>query len=212
MEALGADVILVDQASGSAPGQVSGEDLALVEQVADRVTRERGAFRADQFELDGNFRSHFLHTGPEIWAQSGGDINAFCDFAGSGGNFSGVTKYLKQQDPTIKCFVVEPEGAAALAGQTIIRPAHSIQGGGYAMSDLKFLRELDFGGYLQVSSDDARTAAKRLAREEGIFASFSSSANLAAALQFLKGEFAGHTVCIMICDSGLKYLSTDLWE
>ena len=80
------------------------------------------------------------------------------------------------------------------------------------MSDLKFLRELDFGGYLQVSSDDARTAAKRLAREEGIFASFSSSANLAAALQFLKGEFAGHTVCIMICDSGLKYLSTDLWE
>ncbi len=211
MAALGAEVILVDQAPGSVPGQVSGEDLALVEQVADGLARERGAFRADQFQLDGNFRSHYLHTGPELWAQSGGSITAFCDFIGSGGNFAGVTRFFKQQNPAIRCYVVEPEGAAALAGECISQKEHPIQGGGYSMADLKFLSGLNFEGYVQVSGDEARAATRRLAREEGIFAGFSSGANLAAALKLLSGELSGHTICIVICDSGLKYLSTDLW-
>lgn len=212
MSALGAEVILVDQQPGSVPGKVSGSDLALVEQVADRVTRDRKAFRADQFNLMGSLRAHYLHTGPEIWAQSEGTITAFCDFIGSGGNYAGVTLYLKEKNENIRCFVVEPRGAAAAAGQPVTEPDHPIQGGGYSMAELKLLQNVPVDGYLQVSGDEAREASRRLAREEGIFAGFSSGANLAAALQLLNGALSGHTICIMICDSGLKYLSTDLWQ
>src|SRR5262249_15574561 len=77
MRALGAEVVLVDQLPGSTPGQVSGGDLERVEQEARRIVRERGAFRADQFNLLGNFRAHFQHTAPEILAQSEGKIDAF---------------------------------------------------------------------------------------------------------------------------------------
>ena len=74
MSALGAEVVLVDQLPASIPGQVSGGDLVLVEEVAQRITAERGAFRADQFRQPGNFRAHYLHTGPEFLRQTGGAI------------------------------------------------------------------------------------------------------------------------------------------
>ena len=212
MRALGAEVILVDQLPGSVRGQVSGGDLQLVEKAAQRITHERQAFRADPFKLMGNLRSHYLHTGPELWSQSGESISVFCDFIGSGGNYAGVAKYLKEQDDSIQCYVVEPEGAAAAAGQAVTSPEHPIQGGGYSMADLKFLRDIPVDGYLEVSGKEAREATQCLAREEGIFAGFSSGANLAAALKLLKGPLSGHTIGIMICDSGLKYLSTDLWS
>lgn len=77
MTALGAQVVLVDQAPGSTPGKVTGKDLQLVEEVAQRVTVERDAFRADQFKLRSNFRAHYLHTGSEILRQSDGRIDAF---------------------------------------------------------------------------------------------------------------------------------------
>ena len=79
------------------------------------------------------------------------------------------------------------------------------------MADLKFVKPGLVDGYLQVSDDVAIRAARRLAKEEGIFAGFSSGANLAAALQLLQGPHQGKTIAIIICDSGLKYLSTDLW-
>ena len=104
MSALGAEVVLVDQMPDSIPGQVSGGDLALVEEVAQRITAERGAFRADQFRQPGNFRAHYLHTGPEYLRQSGGRIDAFCDFAGTGGSFAGCAAAFKEHDPAIQCF------------------------------------------------------------------------------------------------------------
>ncbi|MER8696962.1 pyridoxal-phosphate dependent enzyme [Mesorhizobium opportunistum] len=113
MRALGADVILVDQLPGSVPGQVSGGDLALVEQIAKNVSAERGAFRADQFNRDGNWLAHYHKTGPEIWGASHGVVDAFVDFIGSGGTYVGVTKALKERNPSIKCFVVKPEGVDA---------------------------------------------------------------------------------------------------
>ena len=79
------------------------------------------------------------------------------------------------------------------------------------MSDLQFLRGVPVDGYMQVSGDEAREAARALARHEGIFGGFSSGANVAAALRLLDGEMRGKTVAVIICDSGLKYLSTDLW-
>lgn len=90
MCALGAEVVLVDQMCGSVLGQVSGDDLALAEQEAQRIVQARGAFRAGQFRLEGNMRAHLLYTGPEILRQSGGQIDAFCDFVGTGGGFAGL--------------------------------------------------------------------------------------------------------------------------
>ena len=211
MRALGAEVMLVDQAEGAVPGQVSGADLARVEAAARAITLERDAFRADQFQLAGNRRAHELNTAPEIWRQAGG-IDAFCDFIGSGGSFAGSAAYFKAQDPAIKCYVVEPVGAAAFAGGAVTKPDHRIQGGGYAMSALSQIDRALVDGALQVSDDEAVAMTRRLAKEEGIFAGFSSGANLAAALQLLRTRHRGGRIAILLCDSGLKYLSTDLWE
>src|SRR5262249_25297642 len=89
MRALGAEVVLVDQSPGSVPGEVSGADLALVEREAARLASERGGLCIDQFRDPGNVRAHYLGTGPEIWQQSNGNIDGFCDFVGTGGSFAG---------------------------------------------------------------------------------------------------------------------------
>jgi cysteine synthase A len=212
MRALGAEVVLVDQMPGSKVGEVSGEDLARVEEVAQAMVRERGAFRADQFQLEGNFRAHYLHTGPEILEQAGCAIDGFCDFAGTGGSFAGCAAALKERNHSTRCYLVEPEGAAVLAGRAVTQPNHPIQGGGYAIADLKFVRQEWVDGYLQVSGTAARTIARELARTEGVFAGFSSGANVAAAMDLLEGELKGGTIAVLLSDSGLKYLSTDLWE
>jgi cysteine synthase len=211
MSALGAEVILVDQQPDSTPGQVSGADLELVAQETVKIVRERRAFRADQFRLQSNFRAHYLHTGPQIIRQSGGKIDVFCDFAGTGGTFAGCAAAFKEHNPQTKCFIVEPQGAAILAGEAVTFPNHRIQGGGYAMADLPMLIRDHIDGYLKVSDAQAIETARRLAREEGIFAGFSSGANVAAALELLQTSFKGQTAVVFICDSGLKYLSTDLW-
>jgi len=212
MTALGAEVVLVDQLPDSIPGEVSGADLALVEKAAQRITAERGAFRADQFHRAGAWLAHYHTTGPEIWAQSDGAIDGFADFAGTGGTYAGVTRALKERNAAIRCYLVEPQGAAVLAGEPVTTLSHPIQGGGYAMGALDFLKEVPVDGYLTVSGEEARDTARDLAKIEGIFAGFSSGANVAAALQLLTGEMAGKTVAVLICDSGLKYLSTDLWS
>jgi cysteine synthase A len=211
MSALGAEVVLVDQLADSKAGQVSGGDLELVERATQRIVAERGAFRADQFRLPGSMRAHYLHTGPEVLRQSGGHIDVFCDFVGTGGSFAGCAAAFKEHDPAIQCYVVEPAGAAVLAGETGTRPNHRIQGGGYSMSHLPLLRREDVDGYLQVSDSEAIETARRLASEEGLFAGFSSGANVAAALRLLRTSHRGQTIAVLLCDSGLKYLSTDLW-
>jgi len=211
MRARGAEVVLVDQLPGSRPGEVSGGDLALVEEAAQQIAAERQAFRADQFKRDGNWRAHYRTTGPELWRQSGGRLDAFVDFAGSGGSFAGVARFLKEQASGIRTYLVEPEGAAAIAGAPVTRPEHPIQGGGYAMADLAFLRDLQPDAFLTVTGEEAQETARLLARHEGIFGGYSGGANVAAALQLLRRDLTGKTVAAVICDSGLKYLSTDLW-
>jgi cysteine synthase A len=212
MQALGAEVILVDQCQGSKTGEVSGEDLKLVDTEAARLTDQRNGFRADQFEHEGNRNAHFFGTATEIWEQSGGEVTAFCDFAGSGGTFAGCSRYFKEKNPAVRCYVVEPEDAASLSGSVATNPEHPIQGGGYSMEELPQLNGIEPDGYLKVSSRDAIDFTRRLAKEEGIFAGYSSGANLAAAIQLLEGPVPGASIAIIACDSGLKYLSTDLWR
>ena len=245
MRALGAEVVLVDQAAGSRAGEVGGADLARVFDVAERVVAERGAYRADQFQLGGNVRAHELHTGPELLRQAAGSglqIDAFVDFVGSGGTFAGVANALRAAAATtatassgggdgggssassgvsagVRCYVVEPNGAAVLSGDTDPsgpQAAHPIQGGGYSMSELSMLGadllRAPPDGYLRVGGDDATETARQLAKWEGVFGGFSGGANVAAAAQLLRSErHRGGVVACVICDSGLKYLSTDLW-
>jgi cysteine synthase A len=212
MRALGAEVVLVDQAPGSVPGAVSGEDLALVETETAALTTERGAFRIDQFNRAGNARAHELGTGPEIWDESDGTITAFCDFAGTGGTYAGLHRAFKARNPAIKGYVVEPAGAPVLAGGAVTAPGHRIQGGGYAMPRLALLDDVAPDGFIEIGDDEAVATARRLAREEGLFCGFSSGANAAAALRLLAGPERGGAIAIILCDSGLKYLSTGLWD
>ena len=212
MEHLGAEVILVEQKPGGVSGKVTGEDLQLVEEMTQEITKKRQAFRADQFNRKGNFLAHYLNTAPELWSQSSERIDGFCDFVGSGGTYAGISEFLKQQNKQIKCFVIEPKGAAVLSGQLIEESSHPIQGGGYGMKNLPLLNNIPIDGYIEVSGKQARSFVHELAIKEGIFAGFSSGANLAGALELLKGPCRGGTVAIILADSGLKYLSTGLWN
>ncbi|MGX0875512.1 cysteine synthase A [Roseovarius sp. MBR-154] len=198
MRGLGAEVVLVRQAEGAKPGEVSGADLALVEEEARRITADRGAFRADQFAREGNPEAHARGTAPEIWEQSGHAVTAFCDFVGSGGTIGGATRFFAPLG--VRCYAVHPD-----------RADHPIQGGGYSMPDLKHLRGVDLAGDVTVTGEEAAEHARLLARTEGIFGGYSAGANLAAAIRLLRGPERGGCVAFVVCDSGLKYLSTDLW-
>lgn len=211
MKALGAEVVLVDQAPGSPPNQVSGADLARVEQRTQQLAQERDAFRADQFQQQANVLAHERHTGPEIWEQSEGKVDVFLDYVGTGGTFTGTSRFLKSRKAAVRCYVVEPAGAPALAGGPITSPSHKIQGGGYCRTHLPLLDLSLVEDYLSVTDDEAIGGARMLAAEEGIFGGFSSGAHLAAAIRLLQRRERGATIAFLICDSGLKYLSTDLF-
>lgn len=215
MKALGARVVIVDQAPNSQPGQVSGHDLHLVEETTQKLVSELNAFRADQFTRLSNAKAHEEGTATELWNSSEGSITVFCDFVGTGGSFGGCASYLKAKG--VYCYAVEPKGAAVLKGDEVINPNHRIQGGGYLKQNLPCMDKEMIDGFLEVTDEQAIQAARDLAKLEGIYGGFSAGANLAAAIDLLKNhpQHAGkpdETVAILICDSGLKYLSTDLWE
>ena len=210
MKAFGAEVVLVPQAPGSIAGQVSGEDVAFVEAEADRLTAELNAFRADQFRLPANIYAHQYGTAKEMIEQTGGDIDAFVDFAGSGGTFAGCSRGLKEYNKNIKCYVVEPETAPYYFGGEPKKGSHVIQGGGYAM-DLPLIDRNLIDGVILTPNEEAVEFTRSLARLEGAFCGFSSGANLYAAVKLLRGEFEGKSIVLTLNDSGLKYLSTDLF-
>jgi len=211
MKALGAEVVLVDQMPNSVKGQVSGEDLALVEKKAQELVKELNAFRADQFNLVSNTRAHELHTAKEIWEQSGGSIDVFVDFMGTGGSFAGCAKALKAHNKNIKCYAIEPDAAAIYAEKHIGSGNHKIQGGGYALK-LALVQEELIDGFITVSDEMATKITRELAKYEGVFCGFSSGANVYAALELLKGQERGKNIAVLLNDSGLKYLSTDLYD
>jgi cysteine synthase A len=211
LKAVGAEVELVPQARGSAPGQVSGEDLALVEQRAAELTRRLKAFRPDQFNNPSNVEAHEATTGREILEQTDGRLDGFVAAVGTGGTFIGVARVLKKHNPAIRCYAVEPATAAYLAGKKVTRQRHKIQGAGYALTPPLWDTGL-CDGFLTATDTEAIRTARRLGKTEGIFAGFSSGANLACALKLARKLNEEAVVVTVLPDTGLKYLSTDLVE
>ncbi|MDR3231652.1 MAG: cysteine synthase family protein [Synergistaceae bacterium] len=208
--AFGAKVVLVDQAPGAKPGTVSSADMDRVMAETERLTKELGAFCVGQFHNADNAIAQET-TGDEMWEQSGGKINAIADFIGTGGGFAGIASAMRRHSPDVRCYVVEPENVPYYNGKTAKEGAgHRIQGGGYGR-EVPFLDRALVTGCVGVTDDEAMEGARLLSSIEGIFCGFSAGAHAVAARKLLQGAEKGKTVAIVICDSGLKYLSTDLY-
>jgi cysteine synthase len=212
LEALGAQVELVPQAGGPRPGQVSKEDLDLVEVRTQELVRELGAFRPNQFYNPNAVTGHEETTGREIWEQTGGEVDAFVAHVGTGGTFVGVARALKARKPAVQCYAAEPASVPFIAGGpgAVRNTSHKIQGTGYALIPPLWQPEL-VDGHLSVSDEESIETARLLATREGIFGGFSGGANVAAALRIARTCREGMVIATLIPDTGLKYLSTDLY-
>lgn len=214
LDAYGARVVLVPQAPGGVPGQVSGADLALVETRTRELVVELDAWRPDQFTNPSNALAHEETTGVELWRQAAaiaGGLWGFTAIVGTAGTFVGVSRALKSRDPAVRCVAVEPAGAPALAGGEITNPGHALQGAGYAFVPPAWDPAL-CDGTLTVTDEEATATARELARREGILGGFSTGANVAAALRLAATAPHGSLIATIACDTGLRYLSTDLFR
>jgi cysteine synthase A len=198
--AYGAELILT-------PGAESDVDLVL-EKVRELKGASPGTFwEVSQFSNEDNVEAHRRTTGPEIWEQMGGRLDAFVDAQGTGGTLTGVGRYLREQSDTIKIFAVEPEECPILAGGGW--GPHRIEGiGDGFIPDNLHLDLLD--GVVEVSSHEAIEMARRLAREEGIFCGISSGCNVVGAIKLARAYPRLQTILTMVNDNGLRYLSTEL--
>ena len=207
LENLGAKVVLVEQVDGS-PNNVTGNDVARAAQVAVEIARETNAFYVDQFNRRESVLAHYETTGDEIWRQLDGKVDAFVASVGSGGTFVGVSKRLKENNPNVKCFAVEPLGAEVLAGKPVSKPQHILQGSSYGTIPPKWdVRLCD--GFFAVSDAQAQTMKQRLAREQGLYVGFTAAANVCAAVKLAESGLLRESAMIatVLCDSGFKYQS-----
>ncbi|VDO46751.1 unnamed protein product, partial [Haemonchus placei] len=162
------------------------------------------AFIPNQFSNPANPEAHYLTTGPEIWKQTNGKVDIVCFGVGSGGTCTGVGRYLKEKNPNIQVYPVEPYESSVING--LPHTPHKIQGMGIGMIPEVLDRSL-FNEALRVHSDDAIAMAKRLALEEAILGGISSGANVCAAIQLAKRpENKGKLIVTTVNSSGERYL------
>ncbi|MDQ1355162.1 MAG: Pyridoxal-phosphate dependent enzyme [Acidobacteriota bacterium] len=205
LEALGAKVIRVPQADGT-PGMVTGSDIARAVEKALEIAKERNAFYVDQFNNPSNVAGHYLTTGPEIWNDLDGNIDAFVASVGTGATFVGTSRFLKEKRKSIFCAPAEPEGAAILKKGFVVNPKHIIQGTGYSMVPPQWDPGL-VDDVITVTDEEVEMQTRLLARDEGLYVGYSSGANVCAALKLLKsGILKGNPVVVtVLCDTAYKY-------
>lgn len=189
------------------PGGESDVDL-VIDKVRELKERNPGRYwEVSQFSNPQNVEAHYRSTGPEIWEQTHGEVEAFVDAQGTGGTVTGVGRYLKERNPEVLIFAVEPEECPILAGGGW--GPHRIEGiGDGFIPDNLDLDILD--GVVEVSSDKSIEMAKRLAREEGIFCGISSGCNVVAAMKVANARPDLRRIVTIVSDNGLRYLSTEL--
>ncbi|KAK6739252.1 hypothetical protein RB195_020979 [Necator americanus] len=184
-----------------------------LEQVIERAKELAAAipnsYILDQFSNPSNPAAHYRTTGPEIWKQTNGKIDIVCFGVGTGGTLTGVGRYLKEKNPNIQVYAVEPFESSVLNG--LPGGHHKIQGIGAGMIPEVLDRSL-FTEAVRVHSDDAIAMAKRLAKEEAILGGISSGANVCAAIELAKRpENKGKLIVTTINSFGERYLSTVLY-
>jgi cysteine synthase A len=203
MRALGAGLIEVPSDHGRITKELIGEMIEL----ARRISEEPATYYSDQLQnTDAIAGYHPL--GEEIWSQTGGCVDAFVQVVGTAHSIEGTSVVLRNHNPDLHVIAVEPAESPVLSGGE--PGAHKIEGIG-----LGFVPPLWKDGMadeiMTVSTEEAKSMARQLALHEGLFAGTSSGANVVAAIRMARRLGAGHTVVTLVVDSGLKYLTTDLY-
>ncbi len=201
IKAYGAELVLSDGTRGMKGAIAKAEELH--EQIPD-------SFIPEQFENPANPEAHRKTTGPEIWNDTDGQVDAFVAGVGTGGTITGTGEYLKSKNPDVKIIAVEPETSAVLS--TGKAGAHKIQGIGAGFVP-NTLNTKVYDEIIPVSNEAAFEYGKIIAKEEGVLVGISSGAALYAAIEVAKRpEFKGKTVVALLPDSGDRYYSTDLFK
>jgi cysteine synthase A len=204
MRALGADVIEVESEGRRTTRELIQRMIAK----AAELGAAPGAFFVDQFN-NPDAAAGYGSLADEVWHQTGGRVDAFVQSVGTGQCIRGVAKVLRSQSPGVRIIAVEPAESPVLSGGA--PGAHEIEGVGPGFVPPLWDADL-VDGIVSVSTSEAKEMARRLAREEALFAGTSSGANVVAALGVAEQLGPGGTVVTLLCDSGLKYLSTDLYS
>lgn len=204
MRALGAEVIEIPSDGGRITRELIRAMMARAAELCESPTH----LLADQFE-NADAAAGYIPLAEEIWAQSGEDVDAFVQAVGTAQCITGVATALRKLGPEVRVVAVEPAESAVLSGGE--PGAHQIEGIGPGFVPPRWDPELP-DEIMAVSTADAGAMSRRLAREEAIFAGTSSGANVVAAIRVAERLGPGRTVVTLACDSGLKYLSTDLYS
>lgn len=201
VQAYGAELVLTEAAKGMKGAIAKANEL--LEEI-------KGSVILGQFDNPSNPKVHYLTTGPEIYKDLSGKVDALVAGVGTGGTISGVGKFLKEQNKNTKVFAVEPLASAVLSGEN--PGPHMIQGIGPGFVpntlDTKIYDEI-----IKVSNEDALAFGKMISRTEGILVGISSGAALFAAVELAKKEeFKGKNIVVVLPDNGDRYLTTKLFE
>ena len=200
LKAYGAEIVLTEGAKG-----MNGA----IEKANELAASTPHSFIPGQFTNPVNPETHYKTTGPEIWEDADGKVDAFIAGVGTGGTLSGVGKYLKEKNPNVKIFAVEPATSPVLSKGT--RGPHKIQGIGAGFVpdtlDTKIYDEI-----ITVENEDAFATGREFGKTEGVLVGISSGAALHAAFEVAKRpEFEGKTIVVLLPDTGDRYLSTELF-
>ncbi|WP_374047810.1 cysteine synthase CysM [Mangrovimonas sp. YM274] len=191
MRAYGAELILTPAADG-----IEGS-----RDLAEKLQKEKGYYMLNQFTNDDNWKAHYKTTGPEIWNDTDGQVTHFVSAMGTTGTIMGVSTYLKEQNEAVTIVGAQPTDDAKIPG---IRkwPETYLP---------KIFDRSKVDRIIEVSEEDARTVANRLAKEEGVFSGMSSGGSVATALK-IADEIEEGLIVAVICDIGDRYLSSDLFQ